>query len=170
MGVGAVLSQVIDGVERVVAYFSRTLSPAERNYCVTRRELLAVLTAVRHFHSYLYGSQFTIRTDHASLQWLHNLKDPEGQLARWLARLGQYSYHIVHRPGERHTNADAMSRRPCPDDCGHCLKREKVLGGKGRVIKISPAETTAGERGIRSAQQSDPELAPSLSLLERGTD
>ena len=170
VGVGAVLSQVIDGVERVVAYFSRTLSPAERNYCVTRRELLAVLTAVRHFHSYLYGSQFTIRTDHASLQWLHHLKDPEGQLARWLARLGQYSYHIVHRPGERHANADAMSRRPCPDDCGHCLKREKVLGGKCRVIKISPAETTSDERGIRSAQQSDPELAPLLSLLERGTD
>ena len=152
VGVGAVLSQVIDGVERVVAYFSRTLSPAERNYCVTRRELLAVLTAVRHFHSYLYGSQFTIRTDHASLQWLHHLKDPEGQLARWLARLGQYSYHIVHRPGERHANADAMSRRPCPDDCGHCLKREKVLGGKCRVIKISPAGTTSDERGIRSAQ------------------
>ena len=170
VGVGAVLSQVHDGVEQVVAYFSRALSPAERNYCVTRKELLAVVTAVRHFHLYLYGSPFTVRSDHASLQWLHHLKDPEGQLARWLARLGQYSYSIVHRPGERHINADAMSRRPCPSDCGHCLKREKVSGGQCRITKVSPALSTSDERGIRLAQQSDPELAPLMSLLEKRSD
>ena len=65
--VGAVLTQVQDGEERVMAYYSKTLAPPECNYCVTRRELLAVVKAVKHFRPYLYGNKFKLRTDHASL-------------------------------------------------------------------------------------------------------
>lgn len=54
-GIGGVLSQEIDGKERVIAYYSKTLSKPERNYCVTRRELLAIVECVKHFHKYLYG-------------------------------------------------------------------------------------------------------------------
>ena len=67
-GIGAVLSQVIDGEEYVLGYASRTLNKAQRNYCVTRRELLALARFVRHFRPYLYGRRFTVRTDHSSLQ------------------------------------------------------------------------------------------------------
>ena len=169
MGIGAVLSQIHDGVEHVVAYFSRTLSTQERNYCVTRRELLAVVDAVRHFHSYLYGSKFTIRSDHSALQWLHNLRDPEGQLARWLARLGQYDYHITHRPGDRHINADALSRRPCSSDCRYCAKREPFIRGVCRTMKIAPASLDPGNLDIRSAQRMDPEVSPLLSFLQQGS-
>ncbi|KAJ8360626.1 hypothetical protein SKAU_G00171510 [Synaphobranchus kaupii] len=66
-GVGAVLSQEDEDGERVVAYYSRALGKAERNYCVTRRELLAVVRALHHFRPYLQGSHFLLRTDHASL-------------------------------------------------------------------------------------------------------
>ncbi|UYV84725.1 K02A2.6-like [Cordylochernes scorpioides] len=69
-GIGAVLSQTQDGVERVIAYFSKTLSKPERNYCVTRRELLAIVKSIEHFHHYLYGQKFLLRTDHAALRWL----------------------------------------------------------------------------------------------------
>ena len=69
-GLGAVLSQIQDGKERVIGYFSKTMSPEERNYCVTRKELLAVVTAVKHFRPYLYDREFRIRTDHAALLWL----------------------------------------------------------------------------------------------------
>ncbi|GFW57077.1 retrovirus-related Pol polyprotein from transposon 412 [Trichonephila clavipes] len=62
MSVGAVLSQEIDGQERVVAYWSKCLSKPERNYCVTRKELLAIVKAIEHFHHYLYGQKFLLRT------------------------------------------------------------------------------------------------------------
>ena len=68
--IGALLSQVREGQERVVAYYSGTMNRAEQQYCVTRKELLAIVEAVKHFHPYLYGRHFTMRSDHAALQWL----------------------------------------------------------------------------------------------------
>ncbi|KAJ8348858.1 hypothetical protein SKAU_G00274470 [Synaphobranchus kaupii] len=96
-GVGAVLSQEDEDGERVVAYYSRALGKVERNYCVTRRELLAVVRALHHFRPYLQGSHFLLRTDHASLTWLLTFKDPEGQVARWLEQLQGYDFEIRHR-------------------------------------------------------------------------
>ncbi|GFV09001.1 retrovirus-related Pol polyprotein from transposon 297 [Trichonephila clavipes] len=109
---GAVLSQEIDGQERVVAYWSKCLSKPERNYCVTRKELLAIVKAIEHFHHYLYGQKFLLRTDHASLTWLMNFRNTEGQVARWIQRLNEYYFDIRHRKGSSHGNADALSRRP----------------------------------------------------------
>ena len=63
-GIGAVLSQHKNGKEYVIAYASRSLSKAERNYSVTRRQLLAVVTFTNHFRQYLLGRQFLLRTDH----------------------------------------------------------------------------------------------------------
>ena len=83
-GIGGVLSQVKDGKEQVVTYASKSLKRAEQNYCVTRRELLAVVTFVKQFRPYIYGRRITIRTDHGALRWLVNFKDPSGQVARWL--------------------------------------------------------------------------------------
>ena len=70
VGLGAVLSQGGAVGERVVAYYRCSLSRPEHNYCVTRRELLPVVEAFKHFRPYLYGQWFLLRTDHASLTWL----------------------------------------------------------------------------------------------------
>ena len=80
--IGAVLSQNIDGEENVVAYARRALTKSERKYCVTRKELLAEVHFIKYFRHYLHGKRFKVRTDHGSLRWLLNLKNPEGQLAR----------------------------------------------------------------------------------------
>ena len=110
-GMGAVLSQIDEnGCERVIAYASRTLSKAERNYSVTRKELLAVITFIAKFRQYLLGRKFVLRTDHNALTWLRNFKHPEGQMARWLEKLEEYTFSILHRPGRKHRNADSMSR------------------------------------------------------------
>ena len=127
VGVGAVLSQVQNGRERVIAYYSKTLAPPERNYCVTRRELLAVVKAVSHFRPYLYGRPFTLRTDHASLMWLCRRKEPSHQVARWLEILSEFKYRLEHRAGTKHTNADALSRHCI--DCRQCEIIEKRDGG-----------------------------------------
>ena len=79
----------------MICYFIRCFSRAERNYCVTRRELLAVMNAIKHFHHYIYGNRFTIRTDHESLRWLLNFKILDGQLARMLTFLSTYDFSIV---------------------------------------------------------------------------
>lgn len=81
VGISAVLSQVQQGEECVLAYGSRKLSKTEQNYCTTRRELLAVVEFTSHFQKYLLGCPFTV--------WLTGMKEPEGELARWLERLGE---------------------------------------------------------------------------------
>ena len=81
-GIAGVLSQLDEAGNECVIYASRTLSKAERRYCVTQRELLAVVTFTQHFRPYLLGRQFTLGTDHGSPTWLQSVKEPEGQLAR----------------------------------------------------------------------------------------
>lgn len=117
VAVGAVLSQVQDGQEKVIAYSSRTLNSHEKNYCVTRLEMLAVVTAIRRFKTYLWGRPVTLRTDNAAVNYMIHIKEPQGQLARWLEELGCYDLQVTHRAGRIHTNADALSRRPCRQ-CG----------------------------------------------------
>ena len=123
--IGAVLSQIdSDGLERVITYESRTLNNPEKNYCTTRKEMLALVHFVKKYRHYLLGRHFTVRTDHQSLMWLQNFKDPEGQVARWQEYLQEYDFSCIHREGRKHMNADALSCRPsrnhgsCPS-CTH---------------------------------------------------
>ncbi|VDI48100.1 Hypothetical predicted protein [Mytilus galloprovincialis] len=104
--------------EVVIAYSSRTLSKSERNYCTTRKELLALVFFIKQYRHYLYGKKFRARTDHKALKWLFSMKEPEGQTARWITQLSEYEFSIEHREGKRHRNADGMSRIPC-HQCGN---------------------------------------------------
>ena len=113
LAIGAVLSQKQEGVEKVIAYASRSLDRREQNYCVTRRELLAVVHFLKYFKQYLLGRNFVVRTDHAALTWLRRTPEPIGQQARWLEQMEEFDFIVEHRPGIRHGNADGMSRRPC---------------------------------------------------------
>ena len=166
-GIGAVLSQVQKGEEKVIAYFSRQLSRQERQYCATRRELLAIIQATKHFHHYLYGREFTVRTDHAALKWLLNFKNPEGQTARWLEHLQQYNFTIEHRQGEKHGNADALSRRPClPDACKHCSKQEaKEIQMDSEACRVSRVSPFWSNKDLQGAQMADADMAPIAKWL-----
>ena len=97
-GLGGVLSQIQDKVERVIAYCSRALRPSQRKYCTTNREMLAAVSMCIQFCSYLCGAKFTFRTDQ-SLVWLHRFKDTEGMMAQWLHTLQQFQvfYHTSCR-------------------------------------------------------------------------
>ena len=115
---GALYQATGNGPHRLIAFGSFSFTPAQRRYCTTRRELLALLRSLRHFRHYLIGCPFTVRTDHASLVWLAGFKYPSGQLARWLEELSQYDFKMTHRKGKDHTNADALSR--IPDEMAFC--------------------------------------------------
>jgi len=113
VAVGAVLSQMVDGVDKPIGYFSRVLNGTQRNYCPTRRELLAIITSLQHFRHNLLFNKVILRTDHHSLKWLRTFKRPERILARWIETLAEFDFEIEHRAGHLHSNADAISRQNC---------------------------------------------------------
>jgi hypothetical protein len=90
------------------------------NLCESfNEELLAAVYFTKYFRHYLLGRIFVIRSDHSSLRWLLNFKEPEGQMARWLQILCSFDMEIQYRAGRKHSNADGMSRVPCKQ-CQHC--------------------------------------------------
>ena len=112
-GMGAVLSQIDkDGVEHPVSYASRSCNPAEKNYGSCEGECLAVVWATQHFREYIFGSPFTLVTDHEPLKWLMQTNKTTGKLARWSLLLQEYDLQVVHKRGVLNTNADCLSRFP----------------------------------------------------------
>ena len=181
-GIGGVLSQKVDEQERVIAYFSRALTTAERHYCVTRKELLAMLKSIEHFHAYLYGRKFLLRSDHAALQWLLHFRCPEGQVARWIQSLQQYDFTVQHRPGSKHGNADALSRRPCLNEaCRHCDKldsqEQQKIQGESDIPQVATLQLNQSDsvhnksaHELRQAQLDDPDIKPVLEWFGQSSN
>lgn len=117
VGIGAVLAQIQEERERVIAYASRAMNKAERNYCITEQELLAVVFFIQYFRQYLLGRRFLVRTDHQALVWLFRLKEPNGKIARWIEILAPFDFQIEYRAGNKQAHCDALSRCPFPRDC-----------------------------------------------------
>jgi transposase InsO family protein len=176
--IGSVLSQVQNGEEKVIAYASRMLAGPEKNYCVTRKELLAIVFFTKQFRPYLLGQEFLIRTDHSALQWLKHTPEPIGQQARWLERLEEFSYRIEHRPGRRHGNADALSRLPCRQ-C-HRTDPEEESGGKppvpnelaARMVRFGELaeESEWTSEHMSEAYDADEELSEIYHLLRENEE
>lgn len=121
-GIGAVLFQEYPDGEHVICYLSRSLTRSEKNYSVTERECLAVIYAVEKLRCYLEGYKFTVLTDHHSLIWLNAMKEPKGRLARWILRLQQFDFDIIHRRGVDNIVPDVLSRavpeiNPISENC-----------------------------------------------------
>lgn len=110
IGTGSVLMQKINGEERVIAYSSQKLSPAEQKYMVTEKELLAIIHAIEKFMPYIQGVKFNVITDHSALQYLRSLKDPCGRLCRWALKLQALDFEVFHRKGKQNVVPDALSR------------------------------------------------------------
>ena len=164
-GIGGVLSQIQGGQERVIGYSSRKLSKSEKNYSVTKKELLSVVHFVQYYRHYLYGRKFKIRTDHGSLRWLCNFKDAQGQLARWIEILSAFDYEISYRPGSQHKNADSLSRMPF----------ERFSGNSVNCVNHTSLSLSTVFAGwdlveLREAQQKDEVLAPIIQWKESSVE
>lgn len=116
VAVGAVLSQIDPetGRDHPIAYASRLLSKAERNYAPTEGECLAIVWAIQKFRYYLHGRSFTVYTDHTALTWLHTNRFTNSKLERWSLKLQEYDFVIKYKRGEDNAVADCLSRLVAP--------------------------------------------------------
>ena len=149
VGLGAILSQRIDGQERVVEYQSRILQPGEQKWTTRELEALAIVYACEIFRPYVYGSRFVVETDHQSLQWLMNAQKPTS-LVRWALRLTEFDFQIVHRKGQCNGNADALSRLPVG------LDKPKDILATLNDFDLSSSEIS--HEALLHCQRNDPSL------------
>ena len=188
-GLGAVLSQIqVDKKLHPVAYASRSLSPAERNYSVTELETLAVVWALARFHSYLYGQSVTVITDHAAVRAVLETPNPSCKHARWWTQVygtGLKDVKIVYRAGRLNSCADALSRHPVgtapvqpewEDPTQIASVRSTVTldsesaveNTTGLTTLLSQPPAAVSNQDFATEQRKDPELVELITFLERG--
>jgi hypothetical protein len=148
--IGAILSQGAIGKDPPIAFASRTLNSAEKNYPTIEKELLAIVWGCKHFRQYLYGRKFTIVTDHRPLTWIFSVKDPSSRLLRWRLRLEEYDYEVVYKKGSENRNADALSRihvttRVSEDEDN---KPRVSQEDKARILREMHENPTGGHLGM----------------------
>jgi hypothetical protein len=114
--IGAVFSQEPIGKHLTIAYASRTLINAERNYPTIQKELLAIVLSCKYFRQYLSGRKFTIVKDHRPLTWIFSVKNPSSRLLRWRLKLEEYEYEVKYKKGSSNNNDDALSRIHLTED------------------------------------------------------
>ena len=112
----------------------------EVNYARTKREALGIVQAMQWFRLYIYGSQCIVRTDHASLQVLFRQND-DGMTFRMIQKMQEYNHRKVHRPGEKHCNADGLSRRPNEKPEWKKGEEEEL---RGQIPEFQTMETALG--------------------------
>ena len=108
------LTQTHDGKEKAVGYHSYTFNKSGRNYSTSEKEMLAVLKAVHYFRTYLDEQKFFLHADHRTLKELLTTKEPQGRTARWIHKLQDFDFKVVHKPGRSISHADCLDchRRP----------------------------------------------------------
>lgn len=164
-GLGAVLSQMRDGRDRPIAYASRALSQAEVNRhkdSAIEKELLAIVWAVKHFRQYLYGTKFTVVTDHKPLIYLSSMNNANDKLMRFKIELAEYDFNIKYKEGPINTNADALSRMFVV----LCANDDDQL----KLMKECHSSPLAGHRNAKTTVERIKELGYSWPTMSRDVE
>ena len=167
-GVGVVISHDMgDGLEKPIAFASRTLSPAEQNYSQIEREGLAIIFGLKKFNVYLFGRHFTLVTDHRPLTRIFGPKTGIPALAasriqRWALILAGYQYDIQFKTSKQNANADALSRLPVgAPESAHPDETESI-----NMMLVDDLPVTA--KKIAEATRKDPTLARVYDYTHHG--
>lgn len=165
-----------EGRERVICYAGRGLRGAEIRYTVTEKECLAIVTGVRHFHSYLGGSEFFIVTDHKANTYLNTMKlSGNSRLARWALALEPYRFTVIYKKGATLSSADALSRienLPTTIDGEMQVKENETVNGNSQNTRVSidfdfADSVTENYDVIATADDLDSLFIPSLEELKK---
>lgn len=152
IGLGAVLTQEIDGQEHVIAYASRLLRGAEQSYSVSEKECLGVVWAIEKFSNYLERTPFEVITDHTALIWVFQHPKPSSRLTRWTIRLQGYEFKVKYRKGQCNVVPDTLSQSLNP------TSTHMIAMVKATRESEAPANLPFDWSYIATAQQNDPEV------------
>ncbi|GFT15520.1 retrovirus-related Pol polyprotein from transposon 17.6 [Trichonephila clavipes] len=159
VGIGAVLNQN----HRPIAFASRTLNKAERNYTVTERGCLAVIWALTKFKTYFGSLPVEVITDHAALTKLTNGKNLSNLMIRWALKLSEFNIEWEHRPGVQNVVADVLSRNPVGTPEGSQISREVNIKVNDLVLVQTHFISAAGRRVVGKFM---PQFEGSYRVLE----
>ncbi|KAF1321799.1 reverse transcriptase, partial [Globisporangium splendens] len=152
--------------ERVICYQSRQLKPAERNYPVHDKELLAMKYALAKFRVYLLGSKrFTVYTDHASLRTAVESPHLSQRMARWLSFFAEYEFDVEYKPGRFNVIADALPRRPDFESKANDSKEDRVI-----AITRESTPTSSLLDDIKRAYATDSDISRLVAHLPDPSD
>ena len=169
-GIGAVLAHLEGNEEIPIAFASRTLAPAEKNYPQIEREALAIWWAVTvKFREYLIGHRFTLCTDHQPLLALYGNKRPISQhsanrIQKWSLNLNEFAYTIRFKAGKTNKVADALNRLPVQEGDRDSTKAEELF----LIEELRKLPLT--HEDVKRATQEDTELRYVLQQIQRGRE
>ena len=151
-----------------IAYASRTLTKAERNYSNLEREALALVFGLKKFHQYIYGRHFSLVADHKPLESLFNEEKATqptvaARIQRWALTLAAYNYSIEYKPGPEHANADSLSRLPLPLSPSTTLLPAETVSAM-ELLNSTPVSVIE----IRTGTRRDPILSQVMKYVQQG--
>ena len=168
-GVGAVISHLMpDGTECPIAYGSRTLTKAEKNYAPIDKEAAAIIFGIKKFHPYIYGRKFTLITDHKPLITIFSPKSSlpalaAARLQRWAIILSAYQYEVEFRATDKHANADCLSRLPLQITTEDAITKDASLFNLQQIERL-PVKADK----IAQLTANDPVLSKVITFVQQG--
>ncbi|XP_061388706.1 cilia- and flagella-associated protein 61-like [Musca vetustissima] len=166
-GIGGVLVQKnTEGDEFPIAFMSKKLNQAQRNYSVTEQECLAAMLCIKKFRAYVEGHEFTVITDHASLKWLMSQTDLSTRLARWALKLQCYRFKIEHRKGSQNVVPDALSRTNT-EDLSEIHWLSEVANTQGVFVDLNSEHFSSEEyKDLLRRVESNKNFTPDLKIID----
>jgi len=158
-GIGGVLLQRSGSDEKSamkpIAYVSRKLTSAERQYSTREKECLAIVWGTERLKMYLWGRVFAVLTDHRSLQWIQQVMYDNSRIGRWARKLSSFEFDIKFRAGSQNQLADGLSRAPLEEQRSKSVLvlMRKVLVNTRAQAKRTPAQQAAAEVKQRAVEQ-----------------
>lgn len=110
IGMGAALVQLKNATEVPIRLINKKFNHCEKRYATIEKECYAIVWSIMKLQDYLLGSKFTVRCDHAPLQWLMQNKETKGRRLRWALSLQPYKFNIEFVRGVENNLADSLSR------------------------------------------------------------